>query len=97
MWIKKFIARIQNSEEKTKRRWMVLFSVTAVMVIAAFWIFFTAPFFQDSLVAPSVIAVDEPGFWQILKNGTSVVFDSIAENFKNIFSRITEKKTIVIE
>ncbi|MFH1347046.1 MAG: hypothetical protein ABIH10_02240 [Spirochaetota bacterium] len=97
MWIKRFIARIQNSEERIKRRWMILFSVAAVMVIIAFWIFFTIPVFQISSVSSSVEVVDEPGFWQILKNGMFVVFDSTIENFKNIFSRITEKKTIIIE
>ncbi|TRZ64659.1 MAG: hypothetical protein D4Q79_01085 [Spirochaetia bacterium] len=97
MWIERFIARIQNSEERTKRRWMILFSVAAIMAIAAFWIFFTVSVFRGPSAAPSAAVADEPGFWQILKNGTSVVFDSAAENFKNIFSRITEKKIIVIE
>lgn len=97
MWIERFIARIQNSGERTKRRWMILFSVAAVMVIAAFWIFFTAPISQNFSAAPSVAGADEPGFWRILKNGTSMVFNSAAENLKNIFSRITEKKIIVIE
>ena len=76
---------------------MVLFSVAAIMAIAAFWIFFTSPFSQNLPATPSVAAADEPGFWQILKNGTSVIFNSASENFKNIFSRLTEKKTIVIE
>ena len=96
-WIKRFIARVQNSEERTKRRWMILFSVAAVMAIIAFWIFFTIPVFQISSVSSSVAVADEPGFWQILKNGIFVVFDSTFENFKSIFSRITEEKTIIIE
>jgi len=97
MWIEKFIAKIQNSGERTKRRWMILFSVAAVMVIAAFWIFFTAPIFQNFSTAPNVAVADEPGFWQIFKNGMSVFFDSATKSLKNIFSQITEKKTIVIE
>jgi len=97
MWIEKFIARIQNSGERTKRRWMILFSVAAIMAITAFWIFFTMSAFRVPSLVPSVAVADEPGFWQIFKNGMSVVFDSATESLKNIFSRITEKKTIVIE
>ncbi|MFA5098852.1 MAG: hypothetical protein WC461_01380 [Candidatus Paceibacterota bacterium] len=97
MWIERFIARIQNSEERTKRRWLILCSVAAMMVIAALWVILTVSAFQAPSMETSVVATDEPGFWQILKNGTSVIFNSATKNFKNVFSRLTEKKTIVIE
>ncbi len=95
MWVKRFIGRIQNSDEQIKRRWTILFSVTAIMVVTAFWILFMVR--QISFVAPEITNIDEPGFWQIFKNGALMIFNSIGENIKNIFLLITEKNTIVIE
>lgn len=95
IWFKRFIKRIQNSDEKIKRQWMILFSIATIMVIVAFWIFFT--FRQESFSRVEISQVDEPGFWQISKNGTSVIFDSITDNIKSIFSLITKKNIIVIE
>lgn len=76
---------------------MILFSVAAIMVVAAFWIFFTIPLSQNFSVASNIGVTEEPGFWQIFRNGVSVVFGSATENLKGIFSRVTKKKTIVIE
>lgn len=95
IWFKRFIERIQNSDEKTKRQWMILFSIATIMVVTAFWIFFT--FRQASFSQSEISRVDEPGFWKISKNGVSVIFDFITEEVKSIFSLITKKNTIVIE
>jgi len=99
MGVKNFIEKIQNSEERVKRRWMILFSVAAVMVIVALWVVSWSPFFGFGPATTNKVAVqvDEPGFWQIFKNSVNVVFGALAENFKNLIAQITNKKTIVIE
>jgi hypothetical protein len=38
--MKNFIHRVQNSDESTKRFWVVLFSGTSMLLVVALWLFY---------------------------------------------------------
>lgn len=97
MRFRNFIEKIQNSDERIKRRWLIASSAAAMAVVLALWIFYISFIFQ---ILPADAISDqsgEPGFWQIFKNGAVVVFNSASDGLKNLILQLTGEKTIVIQ
>ncbi len=94
--LKNLLSNIQNSDEKTKKRWLIGASTISIILVIGLWLiyinFTTKPLSGN-------IDVKEPtvGFWQIFKNGLTIVFQSVKEKIKDIFLEITKSRTIIIE
>ncbi len=97
MRFRNFIEKIQNSDERAKRRWLVISSAITMAIVLVLWIFYVSFIFQVPSAEQTNIQTDEPGFWQIFKNGAVVVFNSASEGLKNLISQLTGEKTIVIQ
>lgn len=99
MWqiMKRYLRKIQNSDEATKRNWLIgATAVTMVMVIGLWLIYMNSAF---RFVLENANSNPEPaiGFWQIFKNGLTTIFDSINKTITNFISEITKSKTIIIK
>jgi len=97
MGVKNFIEKIQNSDERTKRKWLVICSAVAMVVIVAFWVFYIKSIFEIPQPIQAETQASGPGFWDIFKNGASIVFNSIINNIKSIFANLTGSKTVIIQ
>jgi len=98
--IKVFLEKIQNSDEKTKKRWLIGASAVSMILVVGLW------FIYINSTVKSLgenINNQKPtfGFWQIFKNGLVIVFNSIKGKVENginvIVSEITRSRTITIE
>lgn len=93
--LKNFLRRIQNSDEATKKKWLIGASAVSMILVVGLWLIYiqsTIKVITNQTEEESVI-----GFWQVLKNGLRVIFHSIKDNIKTIISEINKSRTIVVE
>ncbi|MEE8131631.1 MAG: hypothetical protein V3T98_01120 [Candidatus Paceibacterota bacterium] len=99
--IKSFILHLQNSDEATKKRWLIgVSAITMIFVISGWLVYLNytiekigAP--EDNEIAHST------SFWQVFKTGLIITGQSIKDKTKNLISEIMDKikskNTIIIE
>ncbi len=91
-----FLEKIQNSDEKIKKRWLVGASAVSIIIVVSLWLiyinFTTKPVGKNVEINDSTI-----GFWQIFKNGLTIVFQSLKEKVRDILLEITKSRTVIIE
>ena len=88
--------KIQNSDEATKKRWLIGAAAVSMILVISLWLVYI----QSTVKSIGDNIKDQEstiGFWQIFKNGLVIAFDSIKENIKVIISEITKSRTITIE
>lgn len=95
--LKVFLKKIQNSDEATKKRWLIGATAVSMILVIGLWTIYINSAIK--FAPESAKNQEEPiiGFWQIFKNGSMVILNSIKENVKNIISEITKSRTITIE
>ncbi len=94
--IKKLLEDIQNSDETTKKRWLIGASVVSMFLVIGLWLVYIKSTLEFS--GKSVENQESNvGFWQIFKNGLTIAIQSIKEGVKGIVSEITKGKIIIIE
>ncbi len=93
---KKFIKKIQNSDENIKKRWLIASSAITMVLVIGLWLIYMN-WSINSFNENAQKQKSETGFWQIFKTGLDVVGESIWNNVKNFAQKITGEKTIVIE
>lgn len=94
--LKKYLSKIQNSDEATKKRWLIASSAVAMILVIGLWLIYinwTIKSIGDNIEKQNA----EPGFWQIFKTGLKVVCKSAWNNIENIVSKITAERVITIE
>jgi len=90
------LQKIQNSDEATKKRWLIGAAAVSMILVISLWLVYI----QSTVKSIGDNIKDQEstiGFWQIFKNGLVIAFDSIKENIKVIISEITKSRTITIE
>ena len=81
--IKNWLAKIQNSSESIKRRYLIIFTAISMVLVVSLWLIYTNSMTQ---YANQQLANQnsEVKFWQIFKNGLKIVGGLIKENIQNI-------------
>lgn len=78
--IKKFFSKLQDSDEATRRRWLVLLSGASMIIVITLWISYVnlivEPVGREEKIAESRI---EPGFAEVMRAGLTVVAKEIKE------------------
>ncbi len=82
MGFKKFLENIQNSDETTKKRWLIGMTAVSMIIIVSLWLIYMKS--TLGIVSRPENQETSVGFWQIFKNGLSIVSNSIKENVKLI-------------
>lgn len=101
----KFINKIQNSDETTKKLWLIIFSGISMAIVVSFWMFYLnaivakveSPKQVVSVQQAAAPAYQEPGFLQIFGAGVKVIFDQVKEKFSvknNIFIKNPERNFV---
>lgn len=96
MNIRELVKKIQNSDEATKKRWLIASSAIAMVLIISLWLVYIN-WTIKSVGDDSEKQELEIGFWQIFKTGLKVVGELIWNGIKNFVSRITGERMITIE
>jgi len=96
MKIRELLTKIQNSDEKTKRRYLIIMSAITMILIIVLWLIYLKSTIQG-VSQETVSQTPNTQFWQVFKNGLSITSQSIKENVQNIISQIFKGKTITIQ
>lgn len=89
----KFIRKLQNSDEQTKKIWLVGLSAVSMAVVIFFWLIYFNRVVNNSAVSDNKPQKADTGFWRIMENGFSVVGGDIKTEFKNLIGKIINEKT----
>lgn len=108
MWqrLKRFIGKIQNSDEAIKKRWLIGASAASMIIVIAAWLFYIS-FVIKPIGSPESPSADGQ-FWPIFKNGLVIVgaelknlsgrvWDITKNQIKNLISIIMTERTITFE
>jgi len=94
--IKIWLTTIQNSDEKTKRRYLIIASAITMILIISLWLIYLKSTIQG-VNQETASQTSNTQFWQIFKSGLNITGQSIKENIQNIISQIFQGKTITIK
>lgn len=76
----KFLEKLQNADEATKRRWMIFSTIVIMAVVVYVWAAYfnnlVAGFSQAQPTEPPVSSAGGFTFWATLKNGTAVLYQA---------------------
>lgn len=93
--IRNLLNNIQNSDEKTKKRWLIGSSAVTMIIVISLWLVYLN--FSIRSQVPTDTQPASAGFWQILKTGATTAIDSIKTEVKNLISKINSARTITIK
>ena len=95
-----FLEKIRNSDDGTKKIWLILFTSVAMAVLIFVWV----AYFNTLLVninkpleADEVAKSDEFGFFDTIKSGAATVYEFLADTASGIFGEINKPKEYIIE
>ena len=95
-----FIQRIQQSDETTKRFWLVVFSAVTMVVVVGLWAVYAKITLPTTTPIPDVSAQIEntdakaPGFFSIFAAGLKIIYDKVQSL---VSAQVAAKHDIVIE
>ncbi len=93
-----FLKRLQESDENIKRRWLILSSAVMMIFIVFIWLnYFNTLVQQAGAPAPTEQAEHGLTFWQTLKSGLGIVFQSIKANVSAWFEMLRSPKSYSIQ
>ncbi len=85
-----FFKKIQNSDEKSKKRWLVILSGISIIIVITAWAYYMNAFVLKN---PNEAASQEieVGFWPVFKTGLAVTAGNIKIKAKNFIIDIIYK------
>jgi len=85
--MKKFIRGIRQSDRPTRRRWFVIFSITAGLLVVVVWLFqFSITFSGLFPQGGSVVGVNEtPSMWSKFSAAVSTSFNQIKDTTSDAY------------
>ncbi len=97
-----FIAKIQNSDERTKKLWLAAFSAVSMIVVVGLWTVYvrvTIPSLAQTAQADTgEVAANAqpqtPGFFSVFAAGLKIIADKVQGV---VASKVAEHNDIVIE
>src|SRR3989344_218187 len=97
--MKEFILRIQNSDEQTKKFWLVVFSAVTMVSVVGMWVMYVKVTFPSITPAPETAEivsakVESPGFFSVFAAGLKIIYDGVS---KIVAHEVATKNNIVIE
>ncbi len=101
--VRNFVAKVRNSDDTTKKFWVLLCSVISMFFVVSLWLAYInvsiaripGPKSQQIANSERLIVgkgaedVEKPGFFSIFAAGTKIIFDALKE-------RLAVKNDIVI-
>jgi len=85
-----WLSKIRHSNEGKKKKVIVFLSVTSMIVVIFFWIWYMSSYIKDVGISEADEAREAP-FWPVFKNGAVVVGQSIKYKFSELTSDLYSK------
>ena len=89
----KFLEKLQNSNESSKRRWtVVLSSVSMVVVVLVWFAYFDSLFTGFAEPPPADVEGGGFTFWSTMENGATVIYSGLTERLQGFAGALGEPK-----
>lgn len=81
----KFLQKLQDSDESTKRRWMFIITAIVMVIVIYLWL----AYFNNLIVGfaqPQLQELQESSeftFWQTMKNGTAILYQGSIDKIRD--------------
>jgi len=84
MDLKHFLEKLQNSDEGTKRRWMIASTVIIMAVVIYIWLAYFNNLIASFSQPQPVASADGAGFgfWSSLKSGAALLYSGSADKLR---------------
>jgi len=89
--LKRFIKRLQRSNDAAKKRWLVILTAASSLLVIILWVGYLKLAVVAVAVPSGGLAGDQPGFWGTLKNGFSAVRDKTTFGLANSYVYFSKK------
>ena len=77
--------RLQSADERTKKRWVIILSAVAMVVIVFIWLkYFNTLVQPGGWDTPSAETEESFSFWQTMKAGLGVLYDKAAGGIQGL-------------
>ena len=90
-----FIKQLRRSDDATKKRWLIILSALAMLVVLVFW----SKYFAASLVRPGEQPTEDQGFsfWETMGTGLKVVGGRAASLLRGAGGWLSRSNNYVIQ
>jgi len=95
-----FLDKIRNSDDSTKKVWLILATSVAMVFVVYIWVVYFNTLLVSvnaPLQADEVAKSDEFGFFDTIKSGAATVYEFLADQVSGIFGEIKKPKEYIIE
>ncbi len=89
--LKNQLEKIQNSDEQTKKKWLIIMSGISMLIIIIIWLFYMTSLVSNTAQSETQTDNSGTGFWQIFKTGLTVIGNNVEEKAGNVISKIGDK------
>lgn len=89
---KKLLERVRDSDQRTKKKYVVVFSAVAMVIVVAFWIIYI-----NTIIQPAESPSRESKFWPVFKNGLRITYYSLKNKLNEFSLGSLGGKSITIE
>ena len=95
-FLKDKLYKIRESDETTKKHWLITLSAVSMVVIVALWLFYMNSFVVKDINDQTQETVSmNTGFWPIFKTGLKVTGENIGGKIKNLLNSISNKIPLI--
>ena len=95
-FLKDKLYKIRESDETTKKHWLITLSAVSMVVIVALWLFYMNSFVVKDINDQTQETVSmNTGFWPIFKTGLKVTSENIGGKIKNLLNSASNKIPLI--
>lgn len=97
--LKNKLKQIQESDEATKKKWLIIMTAAAMVIVIGLWLVYINYSIKsvDNDIAEINLEKSETAFLEVFKKGLSVVGSSVKEKIKNFGYGIMGREMIIME
>ncbi len=97
----KLLERLQNADEGTKRRWMIVATIIIMVVVIYIWAAYfnnlVAGFSQVQPTGPAVPAGTDFTFWATVRNGTAVLYRAFTHKLQALGGILNAPREYIVK
>jgi hypothetical protein len=91
-----FLAKLQSTDESTKKKWLILITVVSMMIVVSVWL----KYFNNLVIGvnnnPTVDGGSGFSFFETMKEGTAFLYDSLAQKMTGLGEVLNAPRNYIV-
>ena len=95
-----FIEKLQSADEAAKRRWMLLSTITIMIIVIYVWMAYfnnLVAGFSQTQQAPASPTAGGFTFWQTMRNGTAILYRELTGAFHSLGNILNSPREYIVK